>query len=308
MQVQQLLCFVTVADERNFTRAAARLHLAQPSLSKQIHNLEHELATRLFDRGPGGVWITSAGEALMPYARRILADLDNAKVEVDDLLGLRAGRVRVGSLPSLCTTLLADTLRHFHHDFPGIKLLVEENSSRELIRHLGVGALDLAIIVLPLHRDDPDLLSVPLLTEELVVAVANRNTEITATSLRVSDLRDHPLVMFREGYDLRSTTLAACHAAGFDPTFAVEGGDLDAVLSFVEAGLGVAVVPALALRGRPALRQIPFERAELTRTIALAHLRHVPPSRAAQEFRTAVVRTAAEFGFDPAPRGRSSVS
>lgn len=304
MQVQQLLCFVTVAEERNFTRAAARLHLAQPSLSKQIHNLERELSARLFDRGPGGVWITSAGEALMPYALRILADLDNAKIEVDELIGLRAGRVRVGSLPSLCTTLLADTLRHFHHDFPGIQLVVEEAGSRELIRHLAVGGLDLAIIVVPLHREDPDLVTVPLLTEELVVASAVGDRSVTTDSLRVADLRDHPLVMFREGYDLRSTTVAACHAAGFDPTFAVEGGDMDAVLSFVEAGLGVAVVPALALRGRVALRQIPFEPPELIRTIALAHLRNVLPSRAAQEFKAAVMRTAAEFGFDPVPKIR----
>jgi DNA-binding transcriptional LysR family regulator len=304
MQVQQLLCFVTVAEERNFTRAAARLHLAQPSLSKQIHNLEHELSTRLFDRGPGGVWITSAGEALMPYAQRILADLDNAKIEVDELIGLRAGRVRVGSLPSLCTTLLADTLRHFHNGFPGIQLVVEEAGSRELIRHLAVGGLDLAIIVVPLHREDPDLVTVPLLTEELVVASAVGDRTVTTDTLRVADLREHPLVMFREGYDLRSTTLAACHAAGFDPTFAVEGGDMDAVLSFVEAGLGVAVVPALALRGRVALRQIPFEPPELIRTIALAHLRNVLPSRAAQEFKEAVMRTAAEFGFDPVPKAR----
>src|SRR5665213_3874515 len=205
MQVQQLLCFVTAADERNFTRAAARLHLAQPSLSKQIHNLERELSTQLFNRAPGGVRITPAGEALMPYARRILADLDSAKLEVDDLIGLRAGRIRVGSLPSLCTTLLADSLRRFHAEFPGVQLIVEESGSRELVRHLGAGNLDLAIIVLPLHRDDPDLICRQLLTEELVVAAAVGDHTIATPTMQVADLRHHSLIMFREGYDLRPT-------------------------------------------------------------------------------------------------------
>ncbi len=301
MQLQQLLCFVAVAEERNFTRAAARLHVAQPSLSKQVANLEHELATSLFDRGVGGVRITAVGEVLLPYARRILSDMDSARREVDDLVGLRAGRVRIGSLPSLCTTLLADSLQQFHAEYPAIQLVVEEASSRQLAGRLADGALDLAIIVRPPRHQGPDLVTSPLLTEELVVAVAAADRSVTAPVMKVTDLRRHPLVMFRDGYDLRTTTVAACHKAGFEPTFAVEGGDMDAVLSFVESGLGVAVVPLLALRGRAALRQIPFDPPVLTRTIVLARLRHARPSRAAQAFHATVMRTSATFrGLDGA--------
>jgi DNA-binding transcriptional LysR family regulator len=294
MQLQQLICFLAVWDERNFTRAAARLHVAQPSLSKQIHNLERELGGRLFDRGAGGVAITSVGEALLPYARRILSDVESARLDVDELLGLRAGRVRVGALPSLCTTVLAESLRHFHADYPAIHLLVEEAGSRELIAHLSSGDLDLAIIVLQLERDDPDLVTQPLITEELVVAVAVDDDRVTASSLRINDLEGLPLVMFREGYDLRTTTVAACQAAGFEPTFAVEGGDLDAVLSFVEAGLGVAVVSPLALRGRTRIRQVSLT-PRLRRTIVLARLENVQPSRAALSFSHLVMRAAAEL-------------
>jgi DNA-binding transcriptional LysR family regulator len=298
MHLQQLLCFVTVADEHNFTRAAARLHMAQPSLSKQINNLERELGSRLFDRGHGGVRITAVGEALMPYALRILRDVETARLEVGQLTGLSAGRIRVGALPSLCTTVLADSLQRFHAEYPAIQLHVEEAGSRELVRHLDEGGLDLAMIVLPLLRDDPDLMTRPILTEELVLATAADDLSITASALKITDLRDLPLVMFREGYDLRSTTVAACHAAGFEPSFAVEGGDMDAVLSFVEAGLGAAVVPVLALRGRPALRQIPFAAGKLRRTIVLARLSHVHPSRASQAFQDVVMRTAATFAYN----------
>ncbi|MDX6244909.1 MAG: hypothetical protein QOE76_2632 [Frankiales bacterium] len=302
MQLQQLTCFVTVAEERNFTRAAALLHMAQPSLSKQVHNLERELGAQLFDRNPGGARVTAVGEALLPYARRILGDVESARREVEELVGLRAGRVRVGSLPSLCTTLVADSLQHFHEEFPAVQLIVEEAGSRQLVKHLEEGILDLAVIVLPAAREESDMVTQPLLTEELVVALPATDTTVTATKLKVADLQRFPLVMFREGYDLRSTTIAACHSAGFDPTFAVEGGDMDAVLSFVESGLGVAVVPVLALRGRPKLRQIPFDPPRLRRTIVLARLRHVQPSRAAQAFQSAVMRTAAEFGYE---RGQS---
>jgi DNA-binding transcriptional LysR family regulator len=301
MHFQQLLSFVTVADERNFTRAAARLHLAQPSLSKQIHNLERTLSAQLFDRQTGGVRITTAGEALLPYARRILAEAEEAERAIEDLVGLRAGRVRVGSLPSLCTTVLADSLREFHSDFPAIQLLVQEAGSRQLVQQLDASTLDLAIIVLPLLRDDPALTVRPLLTEALVVAVARDDHSFAKPTVTVGDLRGHPLVMFRDGYDLRTTTVRACQAAGFEPDFSVEGGDMDAVLSFVESGLGPAVVPALALRGRPGLRAVAFDPPELNRTIALAHLRDVQLSRAARQFHAQVVQTAAELGFDPGP-------
>ncbi len=280
--------------------------MAQPSLSKQISNLERALGAQLFDRAPGGARITAVGEALLPYARRILGDVDSARREVEEMVGLRAGRVRVGSLPSLCTTLLADSLQHFHEDFPGVQLIVEEAGSRQLVTHLEEGALDLAVIVLPSAREESELVTQPLLTEELVVALPATDTTMTATTLRVDDLQRLPLVMFREGYDLRSATIAACHAAGFEPTFAVEGGDMDAVLSFVESGLGVAVVPVLALRGRPKLRQVPFDPPRLRRTIVLARLQHVQPSRAAQAFQSAVMRTAAQFGYERGQTARVS--
>ncbi|MCA1676637.1 MAG: LysR family transcriptional regulator substrate-binding protein, partial [Actinobacteria bacterium] len=111
---------------------------------------------------------------------------------------------------------------------------------------------------------------------------------------RIEDLRERSLVMFREGYDLRAMTLAACQRAGFQPRFAIEGGEMDAVLSFVEAGLGVAVVPSMVLPGRPKLRGVPFVPPVPTRTIALAHRSDVHPTRAAQEFRRTLLQLLGE--------------
>jgi DNA-binding transcriptional LysR family regulator len=103
--------------------------------------------------------------------------------------------------------------------------------------------------------------------------------------VRIEDLRHQPLVMFRSGYDLREATLAACRQAGFEPTFAVEGGEMDAVLRFVEAGLGLALVPSMVLSGRPGLLGTPLAPPGLQRVIALAHRKDVHPTHAARAFR-----------------------
>ncbi|MQY29206.1 LysR family transcriptional regulator [Nocardia aurantia] len=288
MQLQQLSYFLAVARARHFTRAADTLRVAQPSLSKQIRALETELGAPLFSRARGNITLTPAGEALLPLAERILADVDTARLEVQELIGLRRGRLRVGATPSLCSGLLADALRRFHDAHPGIELMVEEGGSRDLVRELTRGALDLALVILPLADGTP-LATTPILREDLVVAA--RHDDSLPSRLTITDLRDRPLVMFRPGYDLREATIAACRHAGFQPRLAVEGGEMDAVLRFVEAGLGVAVVPSMVLAGHPALRGSPLalDTARDTRTlhrlVALAHRKDVAPTHAATAFR-----------------------
>ncbi|MFD3453625.1 LysR family transcriptional regulator [Streptomyces sp. NPDC058691] len=286
MQLQQLVYFLAVADTRHFTRAAERVHVAQPSLSQQIKGLERELGAELFSRARGNIALTDAGEALLPIARRIVADTEAATQEVQELVQLRRGRVRLGATPSLCTGLLPDVLRDFHTRYPGIRLVVEEGGSRDLVRELASGSLDLALIVLPLQSHDPALDATPLLHEDLVVVTAaDTPPPWPGPRVQVADLRDQPLVMFRRGYDLRELTVGACRAAGFEPRFAIEGGEMDAVLGFVEAGLGHAVVPSMVAGRRPRLRTTPFTEPGLQRTVALAHRKDAEPPRAARELR-----------------------
>ncbi|MVU76218.1 LysR family transcriptional regulator [Nocardia sp. ET3-3] len=295
MQLQQLSYFLAVARAQHFTRAADTLGVAQPSLSKQIRVLETELGAELFSRARGNITLTPAGEALLPLATRILADVDSARLEVQELAGLRRGRVRLGATPSLCSSLLADALRRYHDAYPGIRLLVEEGGSRDLVRQLTRGELDLALVILPLADDTP-LATTPILREDLMVAARIDDTSLPdRPHLRITDLRDRPLVMFRQGYDIREATISACRQSGFEPRFAVEGGEMDAVLRFVEVGLGVAVVPSTVLAGRPGLRGIPLsgERTPhrpgstehgLHRIVALAHRKDVARTHASAAF------------------------
>lgn len=285
MQFQQLQYFVAVAETRHFTRAADLVHVAQPSLSQQIKALERELGADLFLRARGNITLTDAGEALLPLARRILADADTARHEVQELAQLRSGRIRLGATPSLCTGLLPDVLRAFHDRYPGIRLLIEEGGSHDLVRELARGALDLALVVLPLPTPSPALTTVELLREDLVVVSSpEAPAPGRGRTVRIADLESERLVMFRHGYDLRELTVAACRAEGFEPDFAVEGGEMDAVLGFVRAGLGVAVVPRMvATKSGRGLRVTPLARPGLHRTIALAHRSDVAPPRAARE-------------------------
>ncbi|MBT2507401.1 LysR family transcriptional regulator [Streptomyces sp. ISL-98] len=293
MQFQQLRYFVAVAETLHFTHAAEEVHVSQPSLSQQIRALEKELGADLFTRARGNIALTDAGEALLPLARRILADADTARHEVQELAQLRRGRVRLGATPSLCTGLLPDVLRTFHDLHPGIQLLIEESGSHDLVRELARGALDLALVVLPLPTPSPALTTVELLHEDLVVvsaATGPRPGRGRSRSVRVADLEGEPMVMFRHGYDLRELTVAACRAEGFEPTFTVEGGEMDAVLGFVRAGLGLAVVPRMvAARAGRDLRATPLARPGLSRTIALAHRSDVAPPRAARELQNVLL-------------------
>jgi DNA-binding transcriptional LysR family regulator len=289
VQFTQLRSFVTVCDTRHFTRAAELLNVAQPSLSQQIKSLERELDTALFRRARGNITLTDAGAALLPYARRILADAETAQQEIQQTVQLQRGRVRLGATPSLCASVVPDVLRAFHDRYPGVELFIDEGGSQDLVRTLAGGELDLALIITPQHGLLPALAATELLREELVVVSSpDQPAPVRRRYIAVADLKHQSLVMFRRGYDLREFTIAACREAGFEPVFTVEGGEMDAVLGFVRAGLGAAVVPAM-VASRSGLRITPFRRPGLQRGIAVAHRKDVTPTRAAQELRRVLV-------------------
>src|SRR5207237_4427723 len=208
MELHQLRYFVAVAEERHFTKAARGLRIAQPSVSRAIRVLEEELGTPLFHRMTGNVALTPAGETLLPWARRVLADVDGATEEVRELADLRRGRLAVGATPSITITLLPPALAKFHHAFPGIELVVHEAGSRDLIAELEQGALDVALVIMPVRHADDALETAPLLREELVVAVPRDHPLASRKTVPVAELKGVPLVMFRDGYDLRATTVA----------------------------------------------------------------------------------------------------
>ncbi len=169
IELRQLRYFLAVAETLHFARAAEKLHIAQPSLSQQIRALEEELGVQLFERSRRHVALTTDGEALLPYARRLVALADDAHEEFAERSGLRRGRVRLGTTPTLGGHLLPRAIRGFFQAYPGLEITITEDGSDRLARQLEQGQLDLALLV-----EDPnmhDIVFEPLLKEEIVVAL-----------------------------------------------------------------------------------------------------------------------------------------
>lgn len=297
MNLEQLKGFVTVAELGHFTRASEKLHLAQPSLSRQISTLEQELGGELFHRARGNISLTAAGELLLPRARRMLADAEAIRAEMAELAGLQRGRVRLGAAPTLCVSLVPEVLRTFRVRHPGVEIQLVEGGTNLLIEQLATGSVDMALITLSGRSPvaGPVLVTEPLISEDLVVVSSADAPAIAEREVSLKDLAGLPLIALAESYDLRVVTDTAFRAAELTPQVVVEGAEMDAVLRFAERGIGVAVVPATVLVDRPGLRSVRLIDPVLTRTIGIAHRSDVTPTVAARAMRQVVLSAAAEL-------------
>jgi DNA-binding transcriptional LysR family regulator len=291
MELHQLAYAEAIADEGSFTRAANRLHVAQPTLSRAIRLLERELGVVLFHRAPGhaAVGLTQEGAALLPFLHRVLADVEDAEAEARSLIGMATGRLVIGATPSLATRLLPPVLAEYHAAFPGVELSLVEARSRDLTALVTDGRVDLGIVVLPVHS--PRVVTAVLFDDPLVIALRSDHALAGRARIRLRELDQLPIVAFSNGYDLRAVTDEACRRNGVQPRTAVEGGEMDGVLALVAAGLGVAVVPAIALDPNGPVRSVPLAQPRLHRTIALARRSDRPAGHAARELERRLLLT-----------------
>ena len=285
MELRHLRYFEAVARHSHVTRAAAELHIAQPALSKQISQLEQELGVALFDRVGRNVRLTEAGEALLPHARAAMTQVEAARAEMAERIGLRRGRATIGTPPTVGTQLLPTVLAAFNKRYPGIELRLHEAGVQTLLDLLETGLTDVAVVTLPV--EDEHLTVVPLFTEEMVIAVWKDHPLANRTAVKIGDLKDEPWVLSPENYELREATLNACQAAGFTPRVVLDGGETDTLLRFVVAGIGVALVPRLAVQNTNDLVALPVSDQKLQRSLGLVwrgDRAASPAARAMREF------------------------
>ena len=280
MELRQLEYFVAVAEEANFTRAAQRIHVAQPAVSAQIQRLERELGQPLLDRSRRTVRLTAAGEAALPYARAALAAVADIHVAVEELTQLVRGTVAIGTVTSHSVDmplLLAD----FHADHPEVEITLSTDSSDTLIEMVRTGRLDAAIVsVGPGER--PDGLDVEVVTDEAIAAAVSRTDELASRKIiRFTDLADRRLIALPVGAGIRHQFDAACAKAGVSPRVAFEASTPLALADLAERGLGVAIVPASVPRGRDGLYALPIV-PELRGRLVLAWRSGGPMSPAAR--------------------------
>jgi DNA-binding transcriptional LysR family regulator len=252
MEIRQLEYLVAVAEEASFTKAAARVHVAQPGVSAQIRRLERGLGHELLDRSGRTVRVTEVGRSVLPHARAALAAIAAARNAVDELAGLVRGHVAVGMVTACASLDLTDLLASFHRLHPGVEISLSEGSSDELVQGLRDGNVDLAWV--GLAGPQPAGIETQVLVEEGHVAAVTPDDALAARStIRLADLRDRPLISMPVGTGLRSCLDSACAAAGFEPRVALEASAPNIIAELACRGLGVAILPvsvAASFEGR----------------------------------------------------------
>ena len=280
MELRQLEYFVAVAEERSFTRGAAKVHVAQPGVSAQIRRLERELGQELLDRSGRTVRLSAAGETVLPYARAALAAVAGARHAVDELTGLLRGHVAVGMVTSHNIDL-PSLLAEFHDEYPAVEITLAEATSDELIDGLRGGRLDLAIVAL--GPEPPADLGLLVLVDDAIAAAVIPGHELArGASVSLAALRPYPLISLPPGSGIRTHLDHACAAAGFAPRIAFEAGDPAMLAQLAARGLGVAILPDSLARSRADLHPLTITRPELRGGLALAWRGEGPVSPAAR--------------------------
>ena len=285
MDLRQLRSLVALADERHFTRAAAREHIAQPALSQQIRKLETEVGLALVERTTRSVALTAAGELLVHRARRILAEVDDAHAELATLAGVKGGRLAVGALHTMGPVDLSLLLASFHRTHPAVELTVREQSSEELAEMLRDDEIDLAFLSVTENIQSRGLQLRRLVTEELVAVLPTHHPLAGRAGVTLAELAEDSFISFRAGSRLRELLERAASSAGFEPRITLESNESRRIRSLVSSGLGVAILPRSDAVGAGAPVAVArLTEPALTRDVTLASRAKRRHSPAAQAF------------------------
>ncbi|MEU1374507.1 LysR substrate-binding domain-containing protein [Streptomyces triculaminicus] len=288
MELRQLRYFVAVVDEGGFTRAAARLHLAQPGLSAQIRQLEQELGQPLLDRSRRSVTLTETGRAVLPYARAALAAADAVRQTVDAYTGLLRGRVSLGLVSGATGNAfdIASFLADFHDAHPALEIALTEDTSERMQAALLAGELDIALLGPTDEVPPPGLSLQTVIDAPLAVAVAPGDPLLAPagdrTSVPLAELRDRALICLPRGTGVRAALERACAQAGFRPRVTFEAAAPHVLAQLAARGLGVAVLPAGRSPFDGQLRTLTITRPGIRARIALAWRSNGPASPAAR--------------------------
>jgi len=287
LELRQLLYVVQIAVEKNFSRAAEKLHIAQPSLSQQIAKLEKELGILLFQRNTSSVDLTYAGSIFAERAQKILDMVSQLQSEMDDISQMRKGRLMIGSLPITGAHIWPKVLPVFQHRYPDIEIVLVEETTSVLEQLTASGQTDVSLLTLPLQ--EKSLEYIPLVEEEVYLAVPPKHPLAAQTEgISLSSFASEPFILLKKGQGFRHTSIQLCEDAGFTPQIVFESSNIETVQSLVAAGMGVAFVPQMVARAgwsehAPAYLTIK-EPYTPYRTIVISHKRDRYVTKATEAF------------------------
>ena len=246
MEFRQLQYAVHIAQEKNFSRAAEKLHIAQPSLSQQLAKLEKELGVLLFQRTTSSVELTHAGTVFIDKAQKILDLAEQLRKEMEDMSNMKRGKLVVGSLPITGSHIWPQVLPVFQKQFPDIEIVLVEDTTTKLEEMTAMGKTDISLLTLPLLDDS--LQAETIMEEAITLAVPPNHPFASLSEVRIEQLQDELFIALKRGQGFRHITWELCHQAGFEPNVAFESSNIETVQSLVAAGMGIAFVPEMTAR------------------------------------------------------------
>ena len=259
--------FVALARTKNFTRAADELHLSQPALSRAIQKLEEQLGSPLFERKPREVVLTDLGELLLERAKEILQLMEDTISELSE--AGRRGRIRLGAIPTIAPYFLPGLLHTFAKKHPDILVVVQEDTTENLIRRCSHGEIDLAILAQPVIARHLEV--EPLFEEELLLVVPVDHPLASAKSVKIEALEGFPFVTLNEAHCLAENIASFCRRKSVQPVTVERTSQLATVQELVALDHGISIVPEMARKVDSSDRRVyrSFAGEKPTRTLAM---------------------------------------
>lgn len=288
----QLLYFVTIAENRNFTAAARECRIAQPSLSQQIAKLEDELGYELFDRSGRRITLTDAGRLLLPRAKKILADINETERFFRNGLGEDCGEISVGAIPTMAPYLLPPTVQEFTRRCPTATVHLTEDLTENLLRRLDEKKLDVAILSTPL----PTTVSYEVIGRESFFLAVSADSELAELDeIDLADVREVPFILLNQMHCLGQQISTACNIARVAEHIVCESSQLSTIQQFVKMNLGVSLLPEMcaAACDNAGIKYVPVTEGSMGREIAVAWSAGMDKSRVLREFIFALKETLA---------------
>jgi DNA-binding transcriptional LysR family regulator len=286
-----LRAFVAVADLGSFGAAAKARHLSQPALSRRVEKLEGALGVRLFERTTRKVELTTVGRSFLHSARHVLIELESSLLGTQDLAERLAGEVTIACVPSAVRYFLPGVLKEYHQRFPRIRVRLVDEASADILLAVARSEADFGLTYI--GTQEPDIEFEPILEEPFVVACSGNHPLARKRKVTWAELSKYDYMTVAQGSGNRTLIDLALTKASARPQWFCEVRHVPALVSLIEAGLGVGVVPRLAMPKdiHPSLVSIPIVEPSVTRTLGLIRRRGRPLSAAAQQFYELLLRS-----------------
>jgi len=276
MTITQLYYVLAVAEHKNFTLAAEKCFVTQPTLSMQIQKLEEELDILIFDRGKKPIQLTEVGQKIVTQAKNIVNESGRIKDIVEQQKGYIGGEFRVGIIPTIMPTLLPMFMTNFINKYPKVNLIIEERTTEEIIRMLKNGQLDAAIAATPLGEES--IKEIVLYYEPFVAYVPENNPAFKKKEFGVADLEENldNILLLQDGHCFRNNVLNICrnNALIADNQFQIESGSFETLVRLADEGLGMTVLPylhTLDMHGKSASKLRHFKEPKPSREVSLIY-------------------------------------